>query len=913
MTTVAGLRVPAVSQMLLRQRAATLVARGDARVEVLRALPQRPGQESFEVSGGRVHVCEGISQLAILDAYDRLADDEYLMVLTDRSEQDLGDSVLLRASRRAIMTVDAWSEVPTLFGALTCDRALRDVGNWVPDALLDHTPPGGWPPVASQTVTADHALGNLLARVLGLPLPTDLDALTLLQMLDRPEVRSAWQGADTALRASLTGWASEGIGPVAGLALAAAASSAVSVVAVGLALDVLWPEDTGAGPGLDAAQIAARARIEPRLGGTPIVALQAREYASLARTAAVRMDADRDAGLGTVIAQGEALLVDLGWAVGAERSTVLRAGLLARLRRLGAAITSTLSEAAPTSAAVEGALAKVRDHRLARPDDPEVATARMAVRLTRWLCTPAPSTPTSLGAAMLEQVADGGWVDRSLAAVWTGSADPNMGAAYGALVGRVQGLRRARDEVAARLLADATRTDEPLRGVVPVEELRARVVAPLAAAAPVLLVVIDGMSVAVATELAEAAVSLGWAELLPADSGRLRIGALATLPTVTTYSRTSLFAGELLGGQQGLEKSRYAAALGSRVFHKDDLRSAAGALLPTTLIEALSSQKERAVAVVLNTVDDALSKADPGGTRWTEETVQHLRSLLNAAAVHGRTVILTSDHGHVIERGGQPRPVQGADARWRPVGSGPVGAGEVLVSGRRVLTPGGSAVLAWDERLRYGSKQAGYHGGASLAEITIPVIVLARGMDTSIAGWAPGMPQAPSWWNDAVVVRPAPVAAGRRNHPGVKSTTDLTFVAAPPVGAGAPASGPEIGQGTLGFEVLQPAGEPRHGQSVVEALLTSAIYAEQRSRAGRRALDSSMLAAVLEALVEREGRAHRDTVAAAAGVATSAFEPTLAALKRLLNIEGYRVVALDPDGTTVVLDVPLLAEQFALR
>ena len=913
MTTVAGLRVPAVSQMLLRQRAATLVARGDARVEVLRALPQRPGQESFEVPGGRVHVCEGISQLAILDAYDRLADDEFLMVLTDRSEQDLGDSVLLRASRRAIMTVDAWSEVPMLFGALTCDRGLRDVGTWVPDALLDHTPPGGWPLVASQTVTADHALGNLLARVLGLPLPTDLDALTLLQMLDRPEVRSAWQGLDTALRASLTGWAGEGIGPVAGLALAAAASSSVSVVAVGLALDVLWPEDTGTGPRLDAAQIAARARIEPRLGGTPIVALQAREYASLARTAAVRMDADRDTGLGTVIAQGEALLVDLGWAVGAERSTVLHAGLLARLRRLGAAITSTLSEAAPTSAAVEGALAQVRDHRLARPDDPEVATARMAVRLTRWLCTPAPATPSSLGAAMLEQVADGGWVDRSLAAVWTGSADPNMGAAYGALVGRVQDLRRARDEVAARLLADATRTDEPLRGVVPVEDLRAQVVAPLAAAAPVLLVVIDGMSVAVATELAEAAGSLGWTELLPADSGRQRIGALATLPTVTTYSRTSLLAGELVGGQQGLEKSRYMTALGSRVFHKDDLRSAAGALLPTTLIEALSSEKERAVAVVLNTVDDALSKADPGGTRWTEETVQHLRSLLNAAAVHGRTVILTSDHGHVIERGGQPRPVQGADARWRPVGSGPVGAGEVLVSGRRVLTPGGSAVLAWDEGLRYGFKQAGYHGGASLAEITIPVIVLARGMDTSIAGWAPGPPQAPSWWNDAVVMRPAPVAAGRRNHHGAKSTTDLTFVAAPPVGAGAPASGPEIGQGTLGFEVQQLAGEPRHRQSVVEALLTSAIYAEQRSRAGRRALDSSMLVAVFEALVEREGRAHRDTVAAAAGVATSAFEPTLAALKRLLNIEGYPVVALDPDGITVALDVPLLAEQFALR
>jgi PglZ domain len=912
MTTVAGLRVPAVSQMLVRQRAAALVARGDARVEVLRALPQWPGEESFEVPGGRVHVCEGISQLAILDAYDRLADGEFLMVLTDRSEQDLGDTVLLRASRRAITTVDAWSEVPTLFGALNCDRALRDVGNWAPDALLDHTPPGGWPPVASQTVTADHALNNLLARVLGLPLPTDLDALALLQSLDRLEVRSAWQGTDTSLRASLTAWAGDGIGPVARLALAAAAASTVSVVAVGLALDVLWPEGTRPGLPLDTAQIAARARIEPRVGGTPIADLDAREYASLARTIAVRMDADHDAGVGGVIAQAEALLADLGWAVGAEQSTVLRAGLVARLRRLGAAITLTLSDAAPTSAAVEGSLVEVRDHRLARPDDLEVATARMAVRLARWLCTPTSPTPRSLGAAMLEQVADGGWVDRALAFVWTGSADPSIGASYGLLAKRVQDRRRAQDEVGARLLADAARTDEPLRAVVPVEDLRDRIVAPLAAAAPVLLVVIDGMSVAVATELAEAAASLGWTELLPPQTGGQRTGALATLPTVTTYSRTSLFAGELLGGQQDTEQSRYTAALGSRVFHKDDLRSAGGALLPATLIEALGSERERAVAVVLNTVDDALSKADPGGTRWTEDTVQHLGSLLNAAAVHGRTVILTSDHGHVIERGGQARPIQGADARWRPVGSGPVGPGEVLMTGRRVLTPTGSAVLAWDEGLRYSSKQAGYHGGASLAEITIPVIVLARGADTSLAGWTPGRPQAPTWWNDAVIVSAEPVAGGRRDRRNAKAAGRVGSGA--PLGEGTtPRTEPDVGQGTLGFEVPKTTEEPRQPQAVVEALLTSAIYAEQRSRAGRRALPSSTLTAVLEALVDRGGRAHRDTVAAAAGVATSAFEPTMAALKRLLNIEGYAVVSLDPDGTTVVLDVALLREQFALR
>ena len=42
------------------------------------------------------------------------------------------------------------------------------------------------------------------------------------------------------------------------------------------------------------------------------------------------------------------------------------------------------------------------------------------------------------------------------------------------------------------------------------------------------------------------------------------------------------------------------------------------------------------------------------------------------------------------------------------------------------------------------------------------------------------------------------------------------------------------------------------------------------------------------------------------------MEPTLAVLRRLLNVEGYGVVATDTDGQTVLLDVPLLREQFGL-
>ena len=42
----------------------------------------------------------------------------------------------------------------------------------------------------------------------------------------------------------------------------------------------------------------------------------------------------------------------------------------------------------------------------------------------------------------------------------------------------------------------------------------------------------------------------------------------------------------------------------------------------------------------------------------------------------------------------------------------------VLFRGSRVAKGGGAVVLPWREELRYGPRKAGYHGGASAAEVT---------------------------------------------------------------------------------------------------------------------------------------------------------------------------------------------------
>jgi len=134
------------------------------------------------------------------------------------------------------------------------------------------------------------------------------------------------------------------------------------------------------------------------------------------------------------------------------------------------------------------------------------------------------------------------------------------------------------------------------------------------------------------------------------------------------------------------------------------------------------------VAVVLNTIDDALDKGKQGPAHWTMDDVTYLRPVLDETRRAGRPVILTADHGHVLswhslDKGDNPPPVTAGSARYR---TGTPGAGEITVRGPRVLLPGqetgggGEVVAAVDEKIHYTPRRAGYHGGASLAEVVIP-------------------------------------------------------------------------------------------------------------------------------------------------------------------------------------------------
>ncbi|WP_033197181.1 BREX-2 system phosphatase PglZ [Agromyces italicus] len=858
-------------------------------VLLLRAASTWTGGETITVGSEIVRVVVGNSQLAVLDAYHEHAA-EPIVVLTALDDQQLGSAVRLRAERHSVQSVDAWELVPGLFkvGNPNVDKSVRDLGAWLPQMLLSHQRAAGWPVATSGTLSGDHVVRAILADLTGLDGVDEVDLIALLDHLDEPQTSARLLDYRPEELTGIIAGAQKHLGGSAALALhAKRRATTYSTLAVALVTDLLWNEHA------DAPE-TAKVRLEERFFATKVVGAEAKLLGEAAHSVILRLEAAGDTRFGDVLRQAEAILTDLGWAEGATGSALLPAGLEARYKAFASAVDASAEAVGSVGSdhsveAVDRALAEVRAHDLAARDVDELLGVEMAARLVRWLARPAAAAPGSFDHAAAAYWHGSAWADRARSVTWNGSSRPALASAYAALAERVTARRDAEDAGAAAMLGGDTPTS-----VIPIEALLERVVAPLASAG-VLLIVLDGMSAAVAAELADETRRLRWVEVLPEEQTQ-RLTALATLPSVTRYSRSSLFAGRLTDGNQGTEKPAFKKQTGGPLFHKDELRSPAGQLLPAEVESAIADSANKVVGVVLNTIDDALAKADPDATRWTLAQIANLPALLTLAAAAGRTVVLTSDHGHVIERGGEYRAEGSGGARWRAPDA-PATPDEVFVSGPRVLAPGGSAVVARNEGLRYAPKSAGYHGGASLAELTVPIVVLRPAGVAAPNGWQDAPPQAPEWWYDGGLVEAstpvAPVGPKKRVSKAKSApTNEVAMFDIPVVG------GDEGVAATV---------------SLSAALLASELYAAQRDRLKRRSLDDATVALILDTADERGGRVPAEMLATLLRVSAAALEQILAVLRRLLNVDGFDVVAIDTDGTTVLVDRQLLREQFGLR
>ncbi|WP_431917745.1 BREX-2 system phosphatase PglZ [Micromonospora wenchangensis] len=883
-----------------------LAERDDTDAIVLHARPEWTDEPTLTVGETTVRVVPCPTPIAARAALVDRAAHEKLVLLTDLTDMELGDGLLAHVSMQKGRSVDPWDLVTQVFGGqIRLDSTLVRTGRWVADALTDLAPAEGWAPPTGLILTRDHALRHLAGAVLGLD-PDELDGAGLLQWsTDAPtQLRFADLPADWA--EGIGTFLAEAAGPVAVPVLAAVrAGHGVDAIPLGLLAEVLWPRGVPTTP--DVELVVARARLEPRLGGTRLTETQATAFGEAAEAwiyraldgePAARHDARR------MLRRAEEIAEEIDVAGRLAASALLPAGFTQRMRAFGAAVRLAVpatGAAATVGELIERAqdrLAEVEAHRSA--DRSRVETARMAVRLLRWLALPDGPTPATMLDAVHRQVREDGWVDRARLDVFAGDVDQQVAQAYRLLHTAVDTRRARHDREFADLLQDMICAEREPGALLRVEDVLDRVVRPvLDNGRRVLMVVLDGMGVAAGIEIADSLGRSGaWTELTP--GGGPRTGVLAALPTVTQVNRCSLFSGRLAVGDRSAELRAFSAQFpGSVLLHKSDLRTPAGLAVDPEVAAAIGDPAVPLVAAVINTIDDALDRSDPGTIEWGTDTVNGLRDLL--AVAQDRVVVLVSDHGHVVDRGSDALlvPSDSSENRWRPA-IGEPGNGELIFRGSRVALGGGATILPWREELRYGPRKAGYHGGAAPAEAVIPLLLFAAHDENAVPGWAGAPVSSPEWWREplrpteATPVHAARTAAGRTTR--------------------RPARQPAQDEGLFDLPAPSPVAAPPPAdptKTLVGALLDSAVYADRRGT--RAPLPDERVAAMVATLVAGNGRATLETLATRAGVPVHRVPGTFAALRRLLQVEGYPVLSLDPDGRTAKLDVPLLIEQFGLE
>jgi hypothetical protein len=588
--------------------------------------------------------------------------------------------------------------------------------------------------------------------------------------------------------------------------------------------------------------------------------------------------------------------------------------LEARLSALG----ETLLEAAssPSSDAVthaEGLLHAVEGHALANEGDGvrHVERAWMAVRLLAWLAARPDQRPQ--GAAPHDAVEtlgewyaeEGGYVDWARRSA-RGTASSAFGRGVQAVVEAADRVRRELDRRFAHALVDWHVARQPANSVVPIDRALERFAARFLEENPerrLLVLLMDGMAWAQAVELLDSLSQRAWGPLAwhAKKTGRIGNGyypvVLAAAPSVTEISRAAFFAGKPVppgraeDTQKDRERFRENKAIG-KFFSGTDvptllLRSESQTKSGAASEEALRLVEDpdrRVVAIVVNAIDDAL-KGNPATRHpWGLDNIASLGDLLEKARTTGRAVLLASDHGHVpadlLESKGA---IANGGARWRPLTAEtePVQDFEVSFPAGRAWAPKGAygvALMADDCSRWGGSTHAGEHGGATLAEIVAPcVLVGAEDLQGPVPDEALGIraPYVPSWWHLAV---PLPTAVPAEVKPAKPAQLALPSVPAP--------SRPAL----LVKRPSRPPVSAFSKSTVLEARASDAAFRKEVARG-------------VDFLLARNGAATSGAFATEMGVLQRRVGGLVAKMQEVLNVDGYEVLRYDAVGQHVALDV----------
>ena len=106
----------------------------------------------------------------------------------------------------------------------------------------------------------------------------------------------------------------------------------------------------------------------------------------------------------------------------------------------------------------------------------------------------------------------------------------------------------------------------------------------------------------------------------------------------------------------------------------------------------------------------------------------------------------------------------------------------------------------------------------------------------------------------------------------------------------------------------------RQGHPLARALVSCTAYRSQRRIAGRVATTDKQVEALVSALLLAPGqRLPQAQAAVVLSVPLVSVRGAVVQVQQLLNLEGYAVLRLDVDGSTLIHDEALLREQFEVR
>ena len=855
------------------------------------------GPATLIVEGTVCPVVQADSVLGVRAALAEAGETPFVL-LTSLDRTTLGRDVVARLFRRKLYSVDPWTLLLGRFQATALDPRLKDEA--VAHALIEASPPSGFTPPAGGLLDEDTAYRALARHRLRLDLAARGGGdVALVAWLIEANTPGRFESEVPQVRAAVRDWlvrTVDGGAPrlaAAGLALLEAKQN---VGAWLLLLD--------ATRGAPAAVVGAvSALFQHVTGGHPVDDTTLRRLDDTLRALAGQ-DGD--------VFAGHAEVLDRTFSTQIDALSLSRYGLVGLRAR-----QESLAKALEGTTAAWGAVESLRGHQQAAEGQREAALA--LARLHAWL-NAATRPATTLEGMALAYVTSGCWVDRARTAAEAFDFPGPVHARVEAFLARCTARREEENLKFAQALADWTAghapgAKKPLPGLCLIEDVLERVVAPVAEKAPVLVLLLDGMPLAIAHGLLDAIGGRDF-HLVSTLKGDLR-AVVSTVPTRTEWARTSLFAGEQTPGNLGVEKRTFAE-------HKG-LRATCSAQKPPTLFHyadlndrpqveaAVADAATRVVGVVINAVDDDLSGSAQVLRDWRPETIRGLTALLQAARDAGRVVILTSDHGHVPHRKNmvtRKNETSIGGERWSP--ARPIDPGEVLFRGPRVaaFVNGGEAVVPGIEGLRYkvGKASAGYHGGATPQEVLAPLFVLwpsrnAEQMPPSLdrtppAFWHPAGPGPVRGATPPPPPVPSVVASNAGTERPGSAIAEKAKLSDLPLFAAAAVSSPPLAAASASWSA---------------ALRSSPLYVERVARRGAGVrLTDAHINTLIDALAEAGGRLSLGNLSRRMEMGEMRVRGLAFGLKPVLNVDGYAVLAIDDVEGAVVLDLRALRVQFEL-